>query len=317
MTLLDVKRLSKAYADKLALDNLSFSIEPGEVVALLGANGSGKTTTIKSICSLIECEQGDIYFNQQKVNGTTHYLQHIGAVLEGARNVHWRLTALQNAEYFSTLRGGSWKQCRNVAESLIDLLGLGRYQALEVGKMSTGNRQKVAILCALVHQPQLLLLDEPTIGLDVGTVIQIKNFILEQVKSHAQSFLITSHDLPFIDEICERVLVLHEGKLVFDGSLDKLKKELHQYELVLDFQNTLDAGYIDRLKTSLHEENIRFDSNDQRLIVRFNDVNTGLRLTSQIERDEINVMDLEIKRISMEKAYLEVVKGGVNDVAVY
>jgi len=316
MPLLEVKGLSKAYVGKSALDNLSFSIEPGEVVALLGANGSGKTTTIKSICSLIECEQGDIYFNQQKIIGTTHYLQHIGAVLEGARNVHWRLTALQNAAYFSTLRGGSWKQCQSVAQRLIELLGLGPYQALEVGKMSTGNRQKVAILCSLVHQPQLLLLDEPTIGLDVDTVTQIKKFILAQAKSHDQSFLITSHDLPFIDEICERVLVLHEGKLVFDGSLDKLKKELHQYELVLDYENTLDASYIDSIKTNMSEENVRFNNNDQRFIVRFNDVNTGLRITSQIERDEIKVKDLEIKRISMEKAYLEVVKGGVNDVPV-
>lgn len=316
MPILEVNGLSKAYAGKPALDNLSFSIEPGEVVALLGANGSGKTTTIKSICSLIECEQGDVYFNHKNIIGTTHYLQHIGAVLEGARNVHWRLTALQNAAYFSTLRGGRWKQCRSVAERLIRLLGLESYQALEVGKMSTGNRQKVAILCALVHQPQLLLLDEPTIGLDVDTVTQIKSFILTQAKSHDQSFLITSHDLPFIDEICERVLVLHEGKLVFDGSLNKLKKKLHQYELVLDCENTLDASYIDSLKTSMNEENIRFDCNDQRLIIRFNDVNTGLRITSLIERDEIKVMDLEIKRISMEKAYLEIVKGEVNDVAV-
>jgi len=310
LTLLQFDHVSKHYGDNRALNAVSFTVDSGEIVALLGANGSGKTTCIKSICSLIETDQGDIKVAGCNIRQSNHYLTGVGAVLEGARNVHWRLTTLQNAEYFSTLKGGDWKTCRTIARHFIDLLGLEHQLKMEVGKMSTGNRQKVAILCALLHEPQLALLDEPTIGLDVDTVGQLKKFIVEQSKS--QGFLITSHDLNFIDEICDRVIVLSEGEKVFDGSLAKLKQLVHQFELNLEVAGVLNSSLRAKLGQVIDEDNVAIRWKENSLHIRFNNAATGMQVVAKASEAGIDATHLEIKSTSMEQAYKELVKGDEN-----
>ena len=309
MTLLQVDRISKLYGDNVAISAVSFSIDSNEIVALLGANGSGKTTCIKSICSLIDIDQGDIKVNDRNIKQSSRYLSGVGAVLEGARNVHWRLTTLQNAEYFSTLKGGNWNTCRKTADKFVDLLGLGHQLQMEVGKMSTGNRQKVAILCALLHEPQLILLDEPTIGLDVDTVSQLKKFFIEQSKSQDRGFLITSHDLNFIDEICDRVIVLNEGEKVFDDSLAKLKQLVHQFELNLRVTGVLTGSQQVELGQVISEENIAISWGENGLNIRFNNALTGMQIIAKASELGVEATNLEIKSISMEQAYRELVKG--------
>jgi len=158
---LRVDHARKAYRRKretvTALDSVSFSIVRGERVALLGPNGSGKTTLIKSLCSLIRLDEGTVTVEGHDIAGSRAHLERIGVVLEGARNVYWRMTPYENARYFAGLRGRGDRDAR--IRELLEVMEIPGARTREVGELSLGNKQRVAIVCAMVHDPGLLLLD--------------------------------------------------------------------------------------------------------------------------------------------------------------
>ena len=301
--MLKIEQLSKYYGDKQALNGVNFTIEPGEIVALLGANGSGKTTIIRSICQLLEWEAGEIFFDNQNIRNSSEYLRRIGAVLDGSRNTHFRLTAMQNAEYFARMRGAKDEKTRQYIRAMHTTLGLDEHAKKEVGKLSTGNKQKVALLCALSYQPQLLLLDEPTLGLDLDTVTELQKVITYCVKEHNQGFLITSHDMGFIDQICTRVLVLNDGKIIFNGSITELKQQLHNYQCYIE----LSPSQLVLLKPKLSElwsiKDEQIQLTDTSVTIQYDEVNQSFATIKWLEEQSIVPIDLNISALSIETAY--------------
>ena len=229
---LEVRGVTMRYVTRTgettALSDVSVHIRPGERVALLGPNGSGKTTLVKCIASLLTPTQGRITVQGEDVSKSRVFLGHLGAVLEGSRNVYWRLTPYENARYFARLRGR--QDDRRIRELLERFEVPGAFTS-EVGKLSTGNKQKVAIVCALVHDPSLLLLDEPTLGLDVDAVAQLKRTMRGLCEEQPATLLVTSHDLGFVEDVCDRFLVISQGRIVFDGSLASLKARLEGHRV--------------------------------------------------------------------------------------
>jgi ABC-2 type transport system ATP-binding protein len=301
--MLSVNQLSKSYGEHQALQDVSFEIAPGERVALLGANGSGKTTTVNSICRLLGWQQGEILFEGKDITKNTSYLRHIGAVLGGCRNTNWRLTATQNAEYFARLHGV--KKTKSLMDNIAALeqqLGLKEYHQREVGKLSTGNRQKASLLCALAHQPKLLLLDEPTLGLDKQTVDELQSIIVEQSNTLNQGFLITSHDMAFIEKICNRVIVLDKGKVIFSGAIDNLKQQLFHYEMRLTLSVT-DAALLNGNLKQLWPGNTQFDQQDDEIIVRYDSPEQAFATVNWLSQNTITPLDLRINPLSVETAY--------------
>ena len=300
--MLALHSISKSYEDKIALNQVSFDVANGEVVALLGANGSGKTTTIQSICSLVIFDEGDITFDGQSVKNNRRYLKKIGAVLDGSRNINWRLTVEQNAGYFARLKGARSADVKPYIQELEERLGLAQYRGTEVMKLSTGNRQKASLLCALMHSPQLLLLDEPTLGLDLQTVSELQSIITSQAQTQQQGFLITSHDMSFIDQICTKVVVLEQGCIVYQGAIDELKKQLFQYELLIKSSvHNLKAvrQQIARLPTGEQQ----LDTNDSELRYCYNSVPQVLPILAWLEQQNWQPESLEIQKLNIEKAY--------------
>lgn len=253
--LLDVRDLYKVYnPDKaakrvVAVDHVSFSAEAGEIVGILGPNGSGKTSTIKSIASVIDFEGGSISLNGYDVRKQRRQVvARIGAVLEGARNIYWTLTPVENMVYFAALKGLSAKSVRPRIDQYLHLLDLEAEARKPVRTFSKGMQQKVAIACALIGDPAVVLLDEPTLGLDVETARTMQAFVRE-ISHTGKLVIITSHDMRFIEKTCDRVLVVKKGRIIAQDSIQGLNAFFRKkvYRLVLN--PPLSAGLLAALES--------------------------------------------------------------------
>ncbi len=225
---LEVSNLSKTYwrgQNKVeAVRDLSFAGFPGEILGILGPNGSGKTTTIKSIATIVDFEVGTIRVaGHNNQSSRLKVLANLGAVLEGARNIYWTLTPEENAIYFAGLHGLSKKNIQPLLDDMFSSLDLDKYRGRQVGELSKGNQQKVAVCCALIANPRVVLLDEPTLGLDVETTFHMRRWLREHVAKHQIFALVTSHDMRFIESICDRVIIIKNGSIVTQGTVAELR----------------------------------------------------------------------------------------------
>jgi ABC-2 type transport system ATP-binding protein len=216
---IDVTDLSKVYqrskdAQVRAVDHLSLSVPAGQEVAFLGPNGAGKTTTIKMLCGLVLPTSGQVRLNGYDVGRQRPMaVLQVGAVLEGARNVYWQFTAWQNLLYFGRLKGLRRGQITPRAERLLRALDLWDVRHQVVGGFSRGMQQKVAIAAALITDPPILLLDEPTLGLDVRTARTVKDWLVRLAHEQGKTILLTTHQLALAQEVGDRVAIINHGRL--------------------------------------------------------------------------------------------------------
>lgn len=201
-----------------AVDDISFEINPGTVFGLLGPNGAGKTTTIKMILGLVLPTSGSVYlagYDMSKQRNKA--LRHAGAILEGSRNVYWRLTARANLEYFGALRGMKGKPLVRRIDEVLNLVELSDRADEEVRYLSRGMQQKVALAAAILHDPDVLLLDEPTLGLDVQASRTIEIVIRQFVEQRGKIVILTTHQMDLAERLSDQIFVIHKGRKVEAG----------------------------------------------------------------------------------------------------
>jgi len=215
-----VTQLVKSYKPDSpnAVDGISFEIESGTVFGLLGPNGAGKTTTIKMILGLVLPTNGNVQLAGFDVaKDRNKALRHAGAILEGSRNVYWRLSARANLEYFGALRGMRGKSLADRITQVLDTVQLSDRSNEEVRYLSRGMQQKVALATAILHEPDVLLLDEPTLGLDVQASRTIEHVIRKFVEEQGKAVLLTTHQMDLAERLSDRIFVIHKGKKVEEG----------------------------------------------------------------------------------------------------
>ena len=227
-TIVEVEGLSKSYRKRASKDvvkaaqDISFSVAEGEILGLLGPNGAGKTTTIKMICSLLRPDAGQVRVrgidNQQQ---RLRALGHLSAVLEGNRNLYWRLSVRENMLYFAGNRGVSARAARPKISALLEQFGLSDKADELVNNLSRGMQQKLAIAVALLAETDVILLDEPTLGLDVGTGLEVRS-LLRDVAAEGRTIIISTHDMAVVQELCARTVIISEGRVVADEKVANL-----------------------------------------------------------------------------------------------
>ena len=221
-----------------AVRQVSLTLHRGEVLAFLGPNGAGKTTTIKMIAGLVRPERGQVNIMGEDPHQKARALRHIGAVLEGNRNLYWRLTPEENLEYFGVLRRVPRKLAQRRGADLLAQFGLQDKRHTPVQKLSRGMQQKVAIAVSLIHNPQLLLLDEPTLGLDVEAGETVKQLV-RQIAREGCAILLTTHQLDVAEELSNRVAIIRQGRIIAEQPTEALLKAFSSSTYHLEVEGTL------------------------------------------------------------------------------
>lgn len=220
--MLEVRDLTRRYGGLLAVDRVSFTCAPGEILGYLGPNGSGKSTTIRLIAGLLEPDRGSIRLNGTAMDADPIACKRrIGYVPEEPQ-LYTHLTAIEYLMLVGSLRELEPARSRDTGERLLDLFGLhdARYGAMAT--FSKGMRQRVLLAAALLHDPELLVLDEPFSGLDVSADLLFRTF-LQALAREGRMILFSSHRLDVVEKVCERVVILHHGTVVADGRISELR----------------------------------------------------------------------------------------------
>ena len=224
-----------------AVRQVSLTLQRGEVLAFLGPNGAGKTTTIKMIAGLVRPDRGQVTIVGEDPHRHARALRNIGAVLEGNRNLYWRLTPEENLEYFGVLRQMPRKVAHRRGLELLARFGLEDKRDTPVQKLSRGMQQKLAIAVALIHNPDLLLLDEPTLGLDVEAGETVKALV-RQIAQEGRAILLTTHQLDVAEELSDRVAIIRRGRIIAEQSTEALLREFSDSTYQLEVEGRLSAA---------------------------------------------------------------------------
>lgn len=229
--MLGIKNISKEFKDIEAVNKISFHVNEGEIVGLLGENGAGKTTTLRMISTMLKPTHGTIEVNGYDVIKEASKVRgEIGILFGGEVGLYDRLSAKENIEYFGRLYGMTHEEINKKMKELIKDLEMEEYIERKAGKFSRGMKQKVSIARSIIHSPRVMLFDEPSTGLDVSAARVIHEFILK-CKSENKIILLSSHSMTEVEKLCDRVIILRKGRLIEEGTIEQLKQKYNNHNL--------------------------------------------------------------------------------------
>lgn len=312
---LQVEDLRKTYRSRrqqtVAADGVSFDGDAGMVLGILGPNGSGKTTTIKSILGLIKRDSGSVLLDgYDPERHPREVLERSGAVLEGARNIYWRLTVAENMRYYAGIRGLSGRAVSTRIDELLDMLGLQDRRSSRVGTLSRGYQQRCAIGCALVHDPRVVFLDEPTLGLDVESRAATRAAV-RRWAADGRLVVVTSHDMAFVERSCDRALVIRDGRIIADGSVASLRDSLVTHTLALSFSAGFEPSSLSALTArGAHRDN---DGQGETILVPLDHPGQAYEILGELGSDRDALVNVSVRDNDFETAFMRLLQGHSGD----
>ncbi len=312
---LEVHGLRKVYrsrrrGDVLAVDDVSFRVEPGEVLGLLGPNGAGKTTTIKCICTLVRPTGGLVVVGGiDALRHPRQAVKRLTGVLEGNRNVYWRLTPIENLEFFAALQGIPARAVRRDIEELIERFGLVEKRKTPARMLSKGMQQKLALACAMVKRTPVLLLDEPTLGLDVEASFELRQVIKELAATGERTVVLSSHDMAVVEDVCERVVIIQDGRIVADDRVANLMRLFRARAYHFAISGTLSDEARAALEALFPLSTVRTADDHTEIEVEFPDPRDFYRLVDLLRDAGCTIDSIDRRHPDLEEIFLRIVKG--------
>ncbi len=225
-----IENLSKRYGDQVAVDKISFEVKTGEILGFLGPNGAGKSTTMKMITRYLSIGDGDIFLGGQSVKSQAHTLKrHIGYLPEH-NPLYLDMPVIDYLEFCAELQGVNKAQISDRVREMVKLCGLDVEKHKNIGELSKGYRQRVGLAQAMIHDPAILILDEPTTGLDPNQIVEIRKLIRDI--GQQKTVILSTHILPEVEATCDRILIINRGKIVANGSPETLRKQAQGQEVL-------------------------------------------------------------------------------------
>jgi ABC-2 type transport system ATP-binding protein len=299
--IIEVKGLSKHFRDVTAVDNLSFTVQEGEVYGFLGQNGAGKSTTIRMLLTLIEPSSGSIeMFGMDLKKHRREILKQVGAIIERP-DLYKYLTAMENLRIFSTMSGVHVTE-KNLIEQL-ELVGLSERAHSKVKTYSQGMRQRLGIATALVHDPRLIILDEPINGLDPQGIADVRNLILDLSKRRKKTVFVSSHLLSEIELVADSMLIIDKGKKMAEGKVSNL---FDPADTLVELETTDKIDTIEKLQHSDWKEYL-IDTRKDKILFRMHR-NKVPRLTRSLVEMKVEIISIHPQH-SLEDYFIAMTSG--------
>lgn len=310
---IQLRNVSKSYKDLLALDNISFNIQKGDIFGYIGPNGAGKTTTIKILVGLIRDYKGDVYIYGKNISANNKKLHNlIGYHPQEAGFQEWR-TIDHAYKTFGRLSGLSFERIENKTQEILELLNLSDVRYKKIMHLSGGMFQKLRLGQALLHEPEILVLDEPLSGLDPTSRFQFKEIIKKLAKS-GMTILFSSHILSDVQDIATKIGILNQGRIMKVGTPEELQSDFHVGN-VIEISVAKDSSLFEGLEEILEIEYIEKIKPNAQIIHLKSDVDIDIsinKIFNRIITQNCKIRHFNIKTPSLEEVYLKYVRGGID-----
>ena len=291
--ILELKNINKSFGEKEVLTGVSFKAEGGKAFGLLGRNGAGKTTSIRILMDVFPANSGEVLIDGKPINYSK-----IGiGYLPEERGLYPKKTIIDQLTYFAELKGMSKKDAVKSVDYWLERLGMTEYRGKRLDTLSKGNQQKIQLVTALAHDPDIVILDEPFSGLDPVNAMLLKDVVKEQI-SKGKIVLFSSHQMSYIEEFCDSIAILHNGKVALQGDLRDIKHDYPRDRLVIRTENPdkIKADF-DGVCTTMENGDLMIklaSTNDKRAVMT--------RLVENYDIDEIKVFEPSLNDIFVEVA---------------
>lgn len=307
----EVKQLVKRYGDLIALDHLSFGVQKGQILGLLGPNGSGKTTSINCLLALLDYDKGEVLIDGKNMHPEAYDIKKdIGVIMQDVAVFH-ELNVYDNINYFCGLYIKDKKIRKTYVEEAIKFVGLEDYKKFYPNKLSGGLLRRLNIACGIAHKPKLIILDEPTVAVDP----QSRNNILtgiKRLKEEGATIIYTSHYMEEIEQLCDYIIIIDKGRVVAKGTKEELKAMITSGETIQIEEIELIKEQLTKIKELPYVEKIEYDK--QSLNIRYTKGNHNLNtLITYLAEEKISFGNLYTAVPTLNDVFLEITGRGLRD----